>query len=89
LGRKKRLEVGSSVGELYYSHARAGTTLANNSLEGVPKLLRIGRATMKIVKLKIAFALVVNAIGIYLSTVGFVTPLTDSIIHEGNALLGC
>ncbi len=65
----------------------AGITLANNRLEGVPRLLRLGRETMKIVKLNIAFALVVNAIGIFLSAVGVVNPLTASIIHEGNALL--
>ena len=65
----------------------AGITLANNRLEGVPRLLRLGRETMKIVKLNIAFALVVNGIGIFLSAVGVVNPLTASIIHEGNALL--
>jgi Cd2+/Zn2+-exporting ATPase len=65
----------------------AGITLANNRLEGVPRLLRIGRETMKNVKLNIAFALTVNAIGIALSAMGLVTPLTASIIHEGNALL--
>ena len=65
----------------------AGITLSNNRLEGVPKLLRIGRETMKIVKLNIGFALVVNAIGIILSATGQVTPLTASIIHESNALL--
>jgi Zn2+/Cd2+-exporting ATPase len=65
----------------------AGITLANNRLEGVPKLLRIGRETMKNVKLNIAFALTVNAIGIILSAMGLVTPLTASIIHESNALL--
>ncbi|MFA5869682.1 MAG: hypothetical protein WC941_08295, partial [Candidatus Bathyarchaeia archaeon] len=65
----------------------AGITLANNRLEGVPRLLRLGRETMKIVKLNIAFALLVNAAGIVLSAAGVVTPLTASIIHEGNALL--
>ena len=65
----------------------AGITLSNNRLEGVPRLLRIGRETMKTVKLNIGFALVVNAIGIILSATGQVTPLTASIIHESNALL--
>ena len=65
----------------------AGITLANNQLDGVPLLLRIGRETMKNVKLNIAFALVVNAIGIALSAAGIVTPLTASVIHESNAVL--
>jgi len=65
----------------------AGITLAANRLEGIPELLRIGKETMRIVKLNIVFALVVNAIGIILSTSGVITPLTASIIHESNALL--
>jgi Cd2+/Zn2+-exporting ATPase len=65
----------------------AGITLSNNRLEGVPRLLRIGRETMKVVKLNIAFALVVNAVGIILSATGQVTPLMASVIHESNALL--
>ena len=61
--------------------------MQTTALEGVPRLLRIGRETMKNVKLNIAFALTVNAIGIALSAMGLVTPLTASIIHESNALL--
>jgi len=65
----------------------AGITLSTNSLDRIPKLLRIGRETMKIIKLNIAFAMFVNAAGIVLSALGIVSPLTASIIHEGNALL--
>jgi P-type E1-E2 ATPase len=65
----------------------AGITLSNNRLENVPRLLRTGRATMRIVKLNIAFALAVNAVGIILSASGFVSPLMASVIHESNALL--
>jgi len=65
----------------------AGITLSTNSLDRIPKLLRIGRETMKIIKLNIAFAMLVNAAGIVLSALGIVSPLTASIIHEGNALL--
>jgi len=65
----------------------AGITLATNNLDRVPKLLRIGRATMRVVKLNIAFALIVNAAGITLSVLGVISPLAASVIHEGNALL--
>lgn len=64
-----------------------GITLATNNLDRVPKLLRIGRATMRVVKLNIAFALIVNAAGITLSVLGVISPLAASVIHEGNALL--
>ena len=65
----------------------AGITLATNNLDRVPKLLRIGRTTMRVVKLNIAFALIVNAAGITLSVLGVISPLAASVIHEGNALL--
>ena len=65
----------------------AGITLSTNELDRIPKLLRIGRATMSIIKLNIVFALIVNAAGIVLSALGLISPLTASIIHEGNALL--
>jgi len=65
----------------------AGITLSTNSLDRVPKLLRIGRETMRIVKLNIAFAMLVNSVGIVLSASGVVSPLVASVIHESNALL--
>jgi cation transport ATPase len=42
---------------------------------------------MRVVKLNIAFALIVNAAGITLSVLGVISPLAASVIHEGNALL--
>jgi heavy metal translocating P-type ATPase len=65
----------------------AGITLATNKLDRIPKLFRIGRATMKIIKLNIGLALVVNLLGIILSALGFISPLLASMIHEGNSLL--
>jgi Cd2+/Zn2+-exporting ATPase len=65
----------------------AGITLSTNNLDRIPKLLRIGRATMGVIKLNVAFAMLVNAVGITLSALGIVSPLTASVIHEGNALL--
>ena len=65
----------------------AGITLTTNNLDRIPQLLRIGRETMSVVKLNIAFALLVNLIGIILSVLGIVTPLIASVIHEGNALV--
>ena len=42
---------------------------------------------MKVVKLNIAFALIVNLLGIILSIMGIVTPLVAALIHEGNAMI--
>ncbi len=65
----------------------AGITLATDRLDRLPTLLRIGKETMKVVKLNIAFAMLVNFLGITLSIMGIVTPLMASLIHESNAMI--
>jgi len=65
----------------------AGITLATDDLGKLPKLLRISRETMKIIKQNIMFAMAVNLLGVILSIYGFIPPLMASVIHESNALL--
>jgi P-type E1-E2 ATPase len=65
----------------------AGITLASNNLESIPRLFRIGRATMNVIKLNILFAVLVNLVGISLSVLGVISPLLASIIHESNAVV--
>jgi Cd2+/Zn2+-exporting ATPase len=65
----------------------AGITLTSNNLESIPRLFRIGRATMNVIKLNILFAVLVNLVGISLSVLGVISPLIASIIHEGNAVI--
>ncbi len=65
----------------------AGITLATDDLRKLPKLLRISRATMKIIKQNIAFAMAVNLIGVLLSVLGFMQPLVAAAIHESNSLI--
>lgn len=65
----------------------AGVTLATDNLDRIPKLLRISKATIRIIKQNIAFAMLVNVVGIALSIQGVIPPLLASMIHEGNALI--
>jgi Cd2+/Zn2+-exporting ATPase len=65
----------------------AGITLATDDLKKLPKLLRISRATMKIIKQNIVFAMAVNLIGVLLSVFGFMQPLIAAAIHESNSLI--
>jgi P-type E1-E2 ATPase len=65
----------------------AGVTLATDNLDRIPKLLRISKATIKIIKQNIAFAMLVNLVGITLSIQGIIPPLLASMIHESNALI--
>jgi len=66
----------------------AGIVLATDDLNRIPKLFKISRATIRIIKANIAIAMAVNALGIALSMYGILPPLLASVIHESNALVG-
>ena len=66
----------------------AGIVLATDDLNRIPKLFKISRATIRIIKANIAIAMVVNVLGIAFSMYGILPPLLASVIHEGNALVG-
>ena len=65
----------------------AGIVLATDDLRRIPKLLRIGTSTMRVIKENLVFAMTVNVIGIGLSVMGIIPPLVASVIHESNALI--
>jgi Cd2+/Zn2+-exporting ATPase len=65
----------------------AGITLATNRLERIPMMLKIGKNTMKIIKLNIFFALIINVIGVTFSVLGYISPIFASIVHEGSAVI--
>ncbi|MDR2203996.1 MAG: HAD-IC family P-type ATPase [Nitrososphaerota archaeon] len=65
----------------------AGVVLVSDDLAKLSRILKIGKTTMLIIKQNIGFALVVNIIGIVLSSQGLISPLMASIIHESNALI--
>jgi len=66
----------------------AGIILATDDLNRIPKLFKISRATIRIIKANIAIAMAVNVLGIALSTYGILPPLLASVVHESNALVG-
>jgi len=66
----------------------AGIVLATDNLNRIPKLFRISRATIKIIKANIAIAMAVNILGIAFSMYGVLPPLLASVVHESNALVG-
>jgi heavy metal translocating P-type ATPase len=65
----------------------AGITLATNRLDRIPMMLKIGKSTMKIIKLNIFFAMIMNVIGVTLSVLGYISPIFASIVHEGSAVI--
>jgi len=66
----------------------AGVVLAADDLNRIPKLFKISRATIRIIKINIAIAMAVNVLGIAFSTYGVLPPLLASVVHESNALVG-
>jgi len=65
----------------------AGIILTTDDMAKVPEALRLSKRTLSIIKQNILFALAINILGIALSTIGTVSPILASAIHEGNALL--
>jgi heavy metal translocating P-type ATPase len=65
----------------------AGITLATNRLDRIPMMLKIGKSTMKIIKLNIFFAMIMNVIGVTLSVLGYISPIFASFVHEGSAVI--
>jgi len=66
----------------------AGIVLATDDLDRIPKLFKISRATIGIIKANIAIAMAVNVLGIAFSMYGILQPLLASIVHDSNALVG-
>jgi len=65
----------------------AGIVLTTDDMAKVPEALGLSRRTLSVIKQNILFALAVNILGIALSTIGIVSPILASAIHEGNAML--
>lgn len=65
----------------------AGIILTTDDMAKVPEALRLSKRTLSVIKQNILFALAINILGIALSTIGTVSPILASGIHEGNALL--
>jgi len=65
----------------------AGIILTTDDMAKVPEALRLSKRTLSVIKQNILFALATNILGIALSTIGTVSPILASGIHEGNALL--
>jgi len=66
----------------------AGIVIATDDLNRIPKLFKISRATIRIIKVNIAIAMAVNVLGIAFSMYGILPPLLASVVHESNALVG-
>lgn len=65
----------------------AGIVLTTDDLTKVSKIIQLSRSTLTIIKQNILFSLTVNILGLLLSTLGVITPIMASIVHESSALI--
>ncbi|MCG8702171.1 MAG: HAD-IC family P-type ATPase, partial [Bacteroidales bacterium] len=82
-------DVGFSMGVIGTDVAveSSDISLMSDDLTLVPKLIKSSRKTVDIVKQNIVvFAVLVNAIGIWLSSLGFLTPLIAAVVHNVSSI---
>jgi P-type E1-E2 ATPase len=65
----------------------AGIVLTTDDLAKVSKLIKLSQKTLIVIKQNIMFSLAVNILGLILSALGVITPITASIVHESSALI--
>lgn len=60
--------------------------LISDDVGKVPKIIRIGRKTVKLIQQNILIAMAIIIIGVSFAVHGNISPLFTAAIHEGNAL---
>jgi Cd2+/Zn2+-exporting ATPase len=65
----------------------AGTVLTMDDLTKPATIMKLSQHTIRVVKQNVLFSLIVNILGITLSTTGFIKPIMASIVHESSALI--
>jgi Cd2+/Zn2+-exporting ATPase len=65
----------------------AGIVLTTDDLTKLAMIIKLSQHTLGVIKQNVLFSLIVNILGIVLSTMGFITPIMASIVHESTALI--
>jgi len=65
----------------------AGIVLMTDDLSRVGKTMMLSRKVLSVIRQNVVFSIVINVMGLLLSTQGFVSLVLASIIHESNALI--
>jgi Cd2+/Zn2+-exporting ATPase len=65
----------------------AGIVLMTDDLSKVGKTMTLSRRVLSVIKQNVVFSILVNVMGLLLSTQGFVSPVLASVVHESNALI--
>jgi cation-transporting P-type ATPase C len=65
----------------------AGIVLTTDDLSKVTQIMNLGQQTINTIKQNVALSMIINILGLALSTQGLINPILASIIHESSALI--
>jgi len=65
----------------------ADIALMTDDLDKIPRVIRLSRKALRVIKENVAFALVFNTIMVILSTQGWMTMILGAILHQASSLL--
>jgi Cd2+/Zn2+-exporting ATPase len=65
----------------------ADIALMTDELDNIPKVIRLSRRALRVIKENVAFALVFNTIMVILSAEGWMTLIAGAVMHQASSLL--
>ncbi|MDV0445585.1 putative copper-exporting P-type ATPase V [Methanimicrococcus sp. At1] len=85
----KTADVGVSMGGMGSDIAIDASDIAlmGDDIEKIPYLKRLSNATIWTIKFNITLSMIINAIAIYFSVTGYLTPVTGALVHNVGSVL--
>lgn len=85
----KTANVGVAMGSMGSDIAvdAADIALMSDDISKIPYLKRLSNAAVKTIKFSISLSIVINAIAIFLSVMGYLTPTTGALVHNAGSVL--
>jgi Zn2+/Cd2+-exporting ATPase len=65
----------------------ADIALMSDELEKIPALIRLSRKALRVIKENLVFAILFNAVLVFLSTQGWMTMILGAVLHQASSLL--
>jgi len=80
----KKANVGIAMGEIgsEISIEAANIALINDNIEDLPHLIAIAKRTIKIIKINLAFSMLLNMTAMILAILGYLEPIEGALIHN-------
>ncbi len=85
----KSASVGIAMGDIGSDIAidAANITLIGDDITKIPYLIRLSRATVNTIRFGITLSHVINFVGVVLSFMGILTPVTGALVHNAGSVL--